>query len=47
MKKIEFFKETKKKEFDTKELVKDSLKIAGGLALLGVGLHVTKELLND
>jgi hypothetical protein len=45
MKKIEFFKETKKKEF--KDLTKDSIKLIGGLALLGTAVVVTKKLLID
>jgi hypothetical protein len=47
MKKIELFKQTKKEKKEFKDLAKDSLKVAGGLALLGVGLHVAKELLID
>ena len=55
MKKVDWFKQEKKnflKEVPKKKISKDeftperALKLAGGVAFLGVGIHLAKEIVN-
>jgi hypothetical protein len=42
----DYFKEEKNDFFKEKDFPKKMLKTAGGLALLGVGIHLVKEILD-